>query len=134
MSLINALSTQKRSKNENPTSQFDGIKLAKGDVAELYEILGLEAGSPGSEAFEVLIEKVTGIESPTRAAKETDGSKFIGKKLAITDATKKSTVFDNHNVLCEKIGLPVNASGAQVFRHLLASLPEVKAMAEAAKK
>jgi len=134
MALIQALSASKRTKNANPTSQFDGIKLQKEDVGELYEILGLDAGSPGSEAFEAMIEKVTGEESPDRVNKSSDGSKFIGKKLSIKAPDEESTVFDNHVALCEKLGIPANSSGAQVFRHLLSSLPEVKAMAEAASK
>ena len=132
MALINALSASKKKSDVVATGQFDGIKLANEDVAELYPILGLEAGSPGAEAFEVMIEQVTGIASPERANKETDG-KFIGKKLSILPPTKDSTVFNNHNLLCEKLGLPANSTGAQVFRHLLSNLPEVIKQMEAQK-
>ena len=126
MSLINALNKTGRSKSEEQTAQFDGIKLAKEDVAELYEVLGLESGSPGSEAFELMIEQVTGIASPNRESKSSDGSKFIGKKLSIVEPTEKDTVYTNHVVLCQKLGLPANSSGAVVFRHMLANLPAVK--------
>lgn len=118
MALKDALSSKPRSTNEARTSQFDGIKLSKDDVSELYKLLGLEPGTSGAEAFEGMIETVTGQTSPERQERSADGSKFIGKKLSLTN-TDKDTVFTSHVKLTEALSLPATASGAQVFRALL---------------
>lgn len=121
-SLREALVAKSRNKNENPTSQFDGVKLAKEHVGELYETLGLEPGSAGAEAFEAMVEIATGQTSPERAEKASaDGSKFIGKKLSLSN-TDKDTVFTSHVKLCEAMKIPATSSGAQVFRALLTAV------------
>lgn len=119
MGLSDALSSKGRKKGGIPTTQFDGMKLAKSDVADLYALLGLPEEAPGAQAFETIVATAIGSEAPEREdAAAADGSKFIGKKLSLAK-TEEDDEFTSHAVLCEQLGIPATSQGSQVFREAL---------------
>ena len=117
--LAEALKPKARVAKGEKDSQYNGIKLQKDYVEELYKMVKFDLGVPGSAVLDAMIADLTGEEIPEESVVATDGSKFIGKKMSIKAPDAEATVFDNHVKLCEALGIPATTTGADTFRVVL---------------
>jgi len=119
MSNLSAILAPKtRNKKGEKDAQYNGVKLSKEHVAELYRVLGVELDTAGSVVLDRMIAEVTGEPLPEESQGSTDGSKFIGKKMSIKPS-EDATVFDSHLKLCEALNVPATTAGADMFRVIL---------------
>jgi len=117
-SLSDALKPKVRATKGEKDSQYNGIKLVKEHVAELYNMLNFSLDVPGSAVLDAMVAELTGEEVPEDSKQSADGSKFIGKKMSIK-TEEDATVFDNHIELCKALNIPATTPGADTFRIVL---------------